>query len=119
MSEFAPPKIPGVEITLGGETFIVPPLNFRALRTHLDAIAGMTTGVPLSRDQLDMAVALILTALRRNYPQMDADRLEELLDMANIKIVLPAILGASGLVSAGEAQAIGTAPSIGTASTPR
>jgi hypothetical protein len=94
--------IPGIEIELGGEKFTVPPLNFRALREHMDTIAGMTTGLPLSSEQLDKSVALILTAIRRNYPELTRDALEERLDMANIKIVLPAILGASGFVRAGE-----------------
>lgn len=94
--------IQGVEIELGDETFTVPPLTFRAVREHIDAIAGMTTGLPLSAEQIDRSVALILAAMRRNYPDMTEDMLEERLDMANIKIVLPAILGASGLKRVGE-----------------
>ena len=82
--------ISGIEIELGGEKYVVPPLNFKAVREHMDAIAAMTTGVPLSSEQIDRSVALILAAMRRNYPQMTQDGLEELLDMANIKIVLPA-----------------------------
>lgn len=94
--------IEGVQIELGGETFTVPPLTFRAVREHIDAIAGMTTGVPLSAEQIDRSVALILAAMRRNYPDMTQATLEERLDMANIKIVLPAILGASGFKRVGE-----------------
>jgi hypothetical protein len=94
--------ISGIEIELGGGTYVVPPLNFRALREHMDAIAGMTTGIPLSAEQIDRSVAIILAAMKRNYPEMTQDRLEELLDMANIKTVLPAILGASGFARAGE-----------------
>ncbi|MGB8366353.1 MAG: hypothetical protein ACLQUZ_05455 [Rhizomicrobium sp.] len=95
-------KISGIEIELGGEKYVVPPLNFKAVREHMDAISAMTTGVPLSSEQIDRSVALILAAMRRNYPQLTQDGLEELLDMANIKIVLPAILGASGFSRAGE-----------------
>lgn len=94
--------IAGIEIDLGGEEFVVPPLNFKALRAHMETISGITTGVPLSSEQIDKSVAIILAAMQRNYPDMTEAELEERLDMANIKIILPAILGASGIKRAGE-----------------
>lgn len=95
--------IPGVTVNLGGEDFVVPPLNFKALRALqpklalIDGIAGRPTD-----EQMDALVETVHMALQRNYPDLTREKLEDILDMGNAPPAIRAIMGASGLAQQGE-----------------
>jgi hypothetical protein len=89
--------IDGVPIRMGGKDFTVPPLNFklvRSLRAKLVEISFIKS-TPTDA-QIDIIVDVVLSALKRNYPDMKAADLDDLLDLGNTSQVLRAIMGAAG-----------------------
>lgn len=101
----------GNKITIGEEDFIVPPISLgqlrngtlRQLQTHDELIAEGKTF-----EAMEIRGQVILSALKRNYPDFDETKLYEYLDMANTGPIWLSVLGASGFVP-GEIQAAGTA----------
>lgn len=93
--------IDGTEIKMGGETYIVPPLNFKRLRKIQPLLSKLSTSTPGAADltdaQFDAAVEIVHVALTRNYPDLERDKVEELLDLRNLPVVMAAIMGQSGL----------------------
>lgn len=92
----------GSILKLGREQLTVPPLNFRALRAHAAELKIMQGGLPLSADADTIggyvaAVAKVVhAALRRNYPHISPEWVEENLDMRNITEVTLVVMGLSG-----------------------
>ena len=88
----------GVKLNLGGREFIVPALNFRALRTlesHIKKIEQLS--VPPTGAEISSVVTVVHAALFLNYPGITMEEVENLLDLRNVVPVLKAIMGASGL----------------------
>lgn len=98
--------IDGVKINMGGTEYIVPPLSFKQLRNLLPKMALLTKmgNVP-DLKHMDIVTEIVFAALSRNYPELTLELVGDLLDLGNMKLILPAIIGTSGLVSSGEAQA--------------
>ena len=94
--------IEGTEINMGGEAFIVPPLNFKRVKRLKASLETLSRLNPATSDmtdkQLEAAIDVVHTALTRNYPDMERDRVEELLDLRNLPHVMAAIMGQSGFV---------------------
>lgn len=94
-------KIEGIEIPLGGELYIVPPLNFKSLRAlavdidNLSAIKGQP-----SPDQMLSMCKIAHAAIARNYPDITLDKVEDVMDLGNGARVIKAIMGASGMLEA-------------------
>ena len=90
-------KFEGVSITLGGRKLIVPALTIKQVRVtladDLKALDDKDANVSMMAGQ-----RVILAAIRRNYPEMSEEFIEDSLDLNNYKAVLSAIMGASGLV---------------------
>jgi len=98
--------IDGVSISLGGTEYVVPALSFKQLRNLQPKLAtlGTVKGIP-SEAQLDAVAEVVHAALSRNYPDLTLDQVGDMLDLTNMKHIVPAIMGISGLVSEGEALA--------------
>lgn len=99
--------VDGVTIRMGGKDWTVPPLSFRLLRqlrAQIDKMSSGGSGMP-SDEQLDAITEIVHTALKRNYPELTRDVVEDMLDFGNMQHVIAAIMGASGLVAQGEAKA--------------
>ncbi len=94
--------IAGEVINMGGEDWTVPPLNLRQSRELLPKITGMRALT--SDEQYDIIVETITAALSRNYPDITADRVLDILDLGNKERCMSAVLGQSGSAS-GEATA--------------
>ncbi len=96
--------IDGTEIKMGGETYTVPPLNFKRLRKLQPLLSKLNTtdARNMSDGQFDSAVEIVHLALTRNYPDLEREKVEELLDLKNLPFVMAAIMGQSGLVQQGE-----------------
>lgn len=120
MDRIAPTKRRGgAWVQLGEEEYQIPPLNLAAvieLQPLIESLSGVT-GVPTT-EQIGAMTAILHRAIQRNYPDMTADDVAEMLDIANYAAVMSAALGVSGFVRSdapsGEAQA---SQSTGTAST--
>ncbi len=113
--------IEGVTIQLGGEGRIIPPLNFRALRTlqpELTLLGKSPLGQGgFSDEQMTALCQVIHAALARNYPDVTLDQLEDWIDLGNAPAVIAAVMAQSGLVRAGgEKKTMPTSPPTGTAS---
>lgn len=115
--------IPGITIEMGGRQWTVPPLTLGQLRRLMPKIARLAEiGSAIGESEIDMLVDIVAAALARNYPEITAEKLEDLLDLGNAGVVLNAVLSGSGLTPAGgssqpgEASAPGEGP--GAAATP-
>jgi hypothetical protein len=101
----------GNKITIGDEDFIVPPISLGQLRNgtlallqkHDELIADAKTF-----EAMEIRGQVILSALRRNYPDFPEDKLFAYLDMSNTGPIWLGILGASGFTP-GEPQAAAVA----------
>lgn len=99
--------IDGVTIKIGVKEYTVPALNFKQIRTLMPKIQELTNiGATMNEDQMDNVFTVIHAAVSRNYPELNKDFLEENIDMNNVKPIINAIMGQSGLVkTSGEATA--------------
>ena len=114
--------IDGVTLKLGGEGYVVPPMGLKDMRRLKDGIASLamlsTQGRDMTDDQWKSMIELVLTTLRRNYPNLTKEKVEDFLDLGNVGPLFQAIMNASGLekttVPLGEAMAPSELPtSIG------
>lgn len=94
------PRFAGQEMTLGGTTFVVPPIALGALKTLLPKIQSLQLsdqGVP-GIAQVEDALEICLAALKRNYPDLTLEQLGDLVDLGNFNALVRAVMGQSGLV---------------------
>jgi hypothetical protein len=99
-------KIPGIIISMGGEDFVVPPLNLGQLRRLMPKVRQMAEiGSSMDEAQINALIEVVTAALQRNYPEMTIVQVEDMLDLGNAREVLTAILTGSGLRPRGETQA--------------
>ncbi len=110
--------IPGVMVAMGGQEWTVPPLTLGQLRRLMPKVRQLTEiGAQMGERQIGVLVEIVAAALQRNYPDMTAETVENLLDLGNAGAVLNAVLTGSGLRpperSPGEAAAPGPSPGAG------
>lgn len=92
------PKYAGVVVALGGVDYTVPPLALGALKVCLPKLnAVMQAKGDFTVEVIDGFVDVALAALRRNYPDLSREALEQELDLGNMGDVMAAIAGSSGL----------------------
>jgi hypothetical protein len=114
--------IDGVTIKAGGKDWIVPPLTLKMVKKFapvMGRIATFTDPVQ-SVEVMDAMMELIHAAFVRNYPDLTTEAVEDMVDLGNLLTIIQAIMGISGLVASGEAQAV--SPFVGetfTASSPQ
>ena len=84
----------GIKINLGGREFTAPPLPLKVFRLHPDwfEILNDLTGLP-TPETVEIMTQIILAALQRNYPDLTAETLEDLLDVSNMPIAMRAVMG--------------------------
>jgi hypothetical protein len=93
----------GVEINLGGTPYIVPGLSlgqlkrFKETMKQIDAIAAANSASDIPDSVVDDICTVIHAALLRNYPDLTAEQLMGFLDTNNMREILPAVMGVSGL----------------------
>ena len=110
--------IPGVAVAMGGQDWLVPPLTLGQLRRLMPKVRQLTEiGASMGEAQIGVLVEIVAAALQRNYPDVTADNVENLLDLGNASAVLNAVLTGSGLRLGddrlGEASAPGASPGAG------
>lgn len=122
--------IPGIEIAMGGQEWLVPPLTLGQLRRLMPKVQQLAEiDASMGEAQVGILVEIVAAALQRNYPDVTPETVESLLDLGNAGAVLNAVLTGSGLKryggSPGEAVAVAisgsspaTAGDISTASSP-
>ncbi len=97
------PLLEGDELRLGGRNWIVPPLNFRQLKTMQPLLERVgRIGLKMGAQEIDDVVHLVHAALSRNYPDLAEAEVAEMIDLANAARAVRAVAGVSGLVPRGE-----------------
>lgn len=89
-------KVPGVLYDFGGRKLVLAPLNLGALRQLLEKLKSI--GAEASVEQIDTVVDAVHASLKRNYPDITRDEVEnDLIDASNAEELLPIIMNRSGL----------------------
>ena len=99
--------IPGTELQLGPYMFTVPPLLLidlkRVIKEGLvDKMAGAenlqtSESSDAFEDGLDAILKVTLLSLRRNYPKIQCEELEAILDVGNVQSVVGEVLKLNNL----------------------
>lgn len=107
----ANPLADGVWVRMGGRReYLVPALNFRALRELQPELEKVSGGGMNSLEQMGVVVKIAHASLKRNYPDMTEADVEDLIDTGNVSAVFSALVSVSGLArsnSSGETAAAG------------
>lgn len=113
-------KFKGIQLTLNGVEYVVPPLNFRVLQELQDRLEAFTGGTDTA--SLGLVVDCLHGALLRNYPGITREETVDMLDLENMEQVMQAVMDVSGMNRkkvAEQLAAEGTPnPSTGLSSTP-
>jgi hypothetical protein len=102
--------IPGITIMMGGREWTIPPLTLGQLRRLMPKVRQLSDiNAQMGEREIAVLVEIVTAALQRNYPDITAESVEDLLDLGNSGPVLTAVLTGSGLrqpgFPAGEAMA--------------
>ena len=76
--------IPGVAVMMGGREWTVPPLTLGQLRRLMPKVRQLSEiGAQMGETQIGVLVEIVAAALQRNYPDITAETVENLLDLGN------------------------------------
>ena len=118
------------KVTIGGEVYEVPPLNFKGIKKVWPAVSKIASKAS-SGDQMttedgleavDVAIQVVAAAFNREHPDRDANWIEDNLrggEIADLQIAMQDIMVESGIMqktgdALGEVQAPAETPSTGT-----
>jgi hypothetical protein len=91
-------KVPGKEVMLSGESFILAPLNLAAAKQYGEEISAVFVGgIP----RIEFVGKLAYASLKRNYPEITVEKVDELVDFSNLFDILEAVMNVSGLALSG------------------
>jgi hypothetical protein len=99
-------SVPGAEITLGPWKCVVPPLKLIDLKAVLQdgtiQKMGMAERFSAAKPEefaegLSALYHVMLLSLKRNYPEITEEILEEVIDVRNANSVIEAVMGANNL----------------------
>jgi hypothetical protein len=98
MHESGISMIDGITVTMGGKEWAIPPLTLGQLRQLMPRVRQLSEiGENAGETQIALIVEIVTAALRRNYPEINEELVENLLDLGNAVSVLTAVLTGSGL----------------------
>ena len=80
--------IPGTPVQMSGEEWIIPPLTMRQMQAHAPELEIVKTMSGLDPAAITATATLVLAAMLRNYPEMTAEKLLDMLDMGNLGTAL-------------------------------
>lgn len=92
-------NVPGTEIALGGQKRVLAPLNVAAVKQYREEIKNVFVG---SLPNIELVSTLAHASLKRNYPDVTPEQVDDWIDYGNMFEVWESLLNISGLaVSAG------------------
>jgi hypothetical protein len=110
--------IDGITVTMGGKEWTIPPLTLGQLRQLMPKVRQLSEiGEKVGETQIALIVEIVTAALRRNYPEINEELVENLLDLGNAVSVLAAVLTGSGLKPRVPPPGEATAPGHGSGAT--
>lgn len=86
--------IDGVTLKVGRREFIVPPLNLKGVKRAQQLIPLLQDVT--STEGVDAAIEVVWLALKRNYPDVTLEQLEEDVDLGNLLALTNAVLSVAG-----------------------
>lgn len=89
-------KVKGIEVELGGEILVVPPLPLGALEQLQDRLS-VFKGDIRDKDQVATVIDAAHSALKRNYPDLTREDVANLIDVGNMADVFEAVMDVSGI----------------------
>jgi hypothetical protein len=92
------PKLAGVPLKLGNETYTLPALNLAALEKYWPVIESWAEPAASLTQRFSEGAEVIHAALLRNYPELTLAEVKEGLDLPSFPGALAALLEVSGLV---------------------
>jgi hypothetical protein len=102
-------KYEGVPVYLNGRNYIIPSLSVKDLKLHYDTMTSSATeGIKLS-EVVENFFPVILSAIRRNYPEVTLENLYDWIDLNSFPKVVGAIRAATGLETTTTGEAAPTA----------
>lgn len=97
----APEKdLGGVWVVLGVKAYKVPPLNMRSVRELMPKLEGLSQlqrGSMPSPDQMMVIAEVVHAAMKRSYPSITIEEVEDSLDLGNMTDAFNAVMSVSGL----------------------
>jgi hypothetical protein len=96
-------KFLGVPVYMNGQNYYIPSLATKDFREHEATLSEVVAGETVVA-MFDRFIPIIGLAIRRNYPEVTNENLEDWLDLHTFKLAIKAVQDASGMepVSAGE-----------------
>lgn len=103
--------IPGKTLVISGALVFMPPMRLRDLKAvasdgslqKIDVLARRNIDDAFDpaefEEGMKAAVSIIHHAMRRNYPQLTKDEIDDFLDVGNMPAIMEAVLAANGLES--------------------
>ncbi len=88
--------IDGVTVIIAEKEYVIPPLNFAGTRKYI-AASKRLSGIADPEEQMSIMAEMVWLALKRNYPQLSVEDVEDILDFTNVQTIMDAIVEASGL----------------------
>jgi hypothetical protein len=88
-------KIPGIKIKLGDVERVFPPLNLKSLKLLQPQLESFKGGIDIN--SVDTVLEVAMASLKRNYPDIAIDELEEYIDVSNMNEIIQAVMDVSGL----------------------
>jgi hypothetical protein len=97
-------KYLGVPVFMNGQNYYVPSLSTIDFRSNYGLLTSAPPEGSSPTESFERLIPVIGLAVRRNYPDVTDDNLEEWLDLTTFPTIIRAVQGASGLepVSEGE-----------------
>ncbi len=89
----------GEWIEIGEEEYRIPPLGLLGVQEisgDLTSLQGMR-GVP-TKEQMGIVVAVVHSAMKRNYPKLTVEEVGEMLDLENFNRIFGAVMRIAGFV---------------------
>jgi len=96
-------KFDGQEVKLGAKKYIVPSLSVKQAKLLWPQILELDKGITIENlpTKWEIAIPIIHAALKRNYPNLSQEEVEEFVDIKNLRQLLLIVSGQSG-IQAGE-----------------
>lgn len=118
------PRFAGVDVVLGGRTFVLPPMSLGIVEKFQARIDTFLKGT--ETNAIGLMIDVMHACLRRNYPELTRDEVGDLLDTTTINEAFITLLHQSGWradtdAAAGEAPGnpgATVSPGTGAPSTP-
>lgn len=103
--------IEGTSIKIGETIYVIPPMNLRLLKKYGGELAKMSslkdTDNQTKFDAMAAVVPIVHECVKRNYPDVTLEMMEDMIDLANFRPIIEAIMGLSGISTTVSAEGSG------------